>query len=131
VIVVEPVPVVFIEVNPSFRQALASIVTRHFATDIEFIAVYGTWPPPDAASTLRPRAILLGMGSQGLIDPAMLRQIQHIWPATPVIAMGLLDDEAYRKAALALGVSAFIAKEQLAQELAPTVQRVVAANKVM
>lgn len=127
----EPVPVVLIETNPLFRQALTSIVTRHFAADIEIIAVYAAWPLPDAAYALRPRVLLLGLGSHGLIEPKKLQQLQHIWPGIPVIALGLLSDEPYRKAALALGIRAFIAKEQLADELAPIVRQAVAASRAL
>ncbi len=126
-----PVPVVFIDTNQLFRHALTSIVNRHFATDIEIIAVYAAWPLPDTAYALRPRALLLGLGSNGLIEPKYLQQLQQIWPATPVIALGLLADEAYQRAALALGIQAFIAKEQLADELAPTVRRIVTVHEAM
>ena len=124
--VVSPIPVIFIDTSDSFRRLVARLLERHFAADIVLAGDYSGWPVTGARPNPSPQAVLLGLGSNGLVDPQLLATLRHELPEAPVVVLGHLDDAPYREAALAAGAAAFVAKDTLDTTLVPTLRQVVA-----
>lgn len=117
-----PIPVIFIDANTTFRQLAIRVFERHFAAEVAFVGDAERWPP-EAAPTGGARAVLLGLGAEGLIDPQLLAVIHAALPGIPVIVLGHLDDPPYATAALSAGAAAFISKDEIGDKLIPTLQR--------
>jgi DNA-binding NarL/FixJ family response regulator len=120
-----PIPVLFIDASPPFRQLVARLIERYFADDITLLDAIDRWPP-DTLPSSSPRAVLLGLGAEGLADARLIAAIQATLPDVPVIVLGHLSDPAYRTVALAAGAADFVAKEALGDELIPLLRRIVA-----
>jgi len=121
------IPIVFIDANSFFRRLIIRVLERHFADAVALVSDGDSWPltaPPNVA----PRAVLLGLGAEGLADPQLLKAIRGVLPYTPIVVLGHLDDTAYREAALAAGAAAFISKDEIGADLIPVLRRVTNAS---
>ena len=75
---------------------------------------------------LRPRVILIGLDRPGLDAISRLRKVL---PGAGIIALSLLNDDAYRQAALAAGADDVVRKAELTTELLPAIWRVTQADR--
>lgn len=116
------IPVIFIDANTTFRRLIVRVLEQHFADMIAFVSDADSWSLA-RSSVVAPRAVLLGLGAEGLVDPQLLATIHIALPYVPIIVLGHLDDAAYRDAALAAGAAAFISKDDLGVELIPVLRR--------
>ncbi|WP_165774705.1 response regulator transcription factor [Candidatus Viridilinea mediisalina] len=122
-----PIPILFIDASTLFRKLAAGVLQRHFASRIMLAAVHGAWHPAEVSVLEpQPQVVLLGLGADGMLDPALLNAIQQALPGIPVVILGYLDDDAYSSAALTAGAAAFISKDSLHTELLPVLHQVVA-----
>jgi DNA-binding NarL/FixJ family response regulator len=120
-----PIPVLFIDASSPFRRLVVRLIERYFNAEITLLDEFDSWPPQVLPAT-PPRAVLLGLGAEGLTDAHLIASIQTILPAVPVIVLGYLDAPAYRAAALAAGAAGFVAKEAIRTELTPLLYKLVA-----
>lgn len=119
-----PIPVLFIDASPPFRRLVAKLIERYFAADMTLLDEIDRWPPETLPPT-SPRAVLLGLGAEGLADAQLIAAIQNALPDVPVIVLGHLSDPAYREVALAAGAAGFVAKEALSDDLIPLLRQIV------
>lgn len=121
-----PIPIIFIDANITFRQLAVRVFERHFAADIALLADADSWPLLVVPATA-PLAVLLGLGSDGLVDSQLLGAIYATLPGVSVIVLGHLDDPPYRTAACRAGAAAFISKAEIGDQLIPTLRRLAAS----
>lgn len=120
-----PIPTIFIDVHPVFRQIATRVLERYFADTITLVAEGDHWPLaiPSAA---HPQVVLLGLGAEGLVDPQCLAAIRTAIPGVVLVVLGLLDDPPYRAASLAAGADAFISKSEIGTWLIPVIRQLTA-----
>jgi DNA-binding NarL/FixJ family response regulator len=73
---------------------------------------------------LRPRVVLMDLGMPRMGGLDALRRTKREMPWTKVIMVTVHGEDAYRRAALALGADAFIVKKRLQGELLPALRRI-------
>jgi DNA-binding NarL/FixJ family response regulator len=78
------------------------------------------------AQDLQPQVILIGLERPGLETVTRLR---NMLPGVGIIALTLLEGNAYRQAALAAGADDLVPKARLTSELLPAIRRVTQANR--
>lgn len=116
--------ILYVDPSSAFRRLAVRVLRRLFADDIQLLADGDSWPLT-CPLTLRPHAVLFGLGAHGVMDPQQLTAIQNALPDVPIVVLGHLDDEAYRLAALEAGAAAFVAKDALGTDLIPVLRRLV------
>lgn len=121
------IPVIFIDPNTSFRRLIVRVLEQHFADTIALVSEASSWPLA-APLEVTPRAVLLGLGGEGLADPQLLAAIQLVLPCIPIVVLGHLDDAAYREAAIAAGAAAFISKDEIDADLVPVLRQLTASR---
>ena len=75
---------------------------------------------------LKPQVILIGVNKYGLETICQLRETS---PGVRVIALSLLNNNAYLQAALAAGADDLIHKAKLTTDLLPAIQQVMQSNR--
>jgi DNA-binding NarL/FixJ family response regulator len=73
---------------------------------------------------LRPGVVLMDLGMPRMGGLDALRRTKREMPWTKVIMVTVHGEDAYRRAALALGADAFIVKKRLQGELLPALRRI-------
>lgn len=119
----KPISVLLIDDNVTFLR----IATR-FLRDHTDINVVGTATGGEEglikAKKLKPQIILLDLAMPnlpGLDAIPLLRETLH---EVKLIALTMLDTDAYRIAAKTAGADAFVAKAAMGSELLPTIRRI-------
>jgi DNA-binding NarL/FixJ family response regulator len=74
---------------------------------------------------LGPQVILIGLDTPGL---EILPRLRNMLPDVGIIALTLLEGNAYRQAAMAAGADELVRKAELTTELLPAIRRVTQAN---
>jgi DNA-binding NarL/FixJ family response regulator len=75
---------------------------------------------------LGPQVILIGLDTPGLETISRLRKVL---PGVGIIALTLLEGNAYRQAVMAAGADELVPKAELTTELLPAIRRVMQANR--
>ena len=75
---------------------------------------------------LQPWVILIGLDRPGLETTSRLRKML---PGVGIIALSLLEGNAYRQAALAAGADDLVRKTELITDLLPAIRRMTQANR--
>jgi DNA-binding NarL/FixJ family response regulator len=78
------------------------------------------------AQELQPQVILIGLDRPSLKTISRLRSML---PGVGIIALTLLEGNAYRQAALAAGADDLVRKAELVTDLLPVIWRVTQANR--
>jgi len=121
---VTPVSILLVEGNPIFMRIVMLLLQKHYRHEIVVVGVAGG--SEDAltqARELRPNVILLDLGMPGLNSIEMIPRLRSILPQVVIIALGLLDTNGLRQAALASGADDFIPKASLNTDLMPAIGR--------
>jgi DNA-binding NarL/FixJ family response regulator len=75
-----------------------------------------------AAEALRPDVIVLDISMPDMTGLEVARQLREAGSSAAVVFLTAYDDEAYERAARALGAAGYILKSRLASDLLPVVQ---------
>jgi two-component system invasion response regulator UvrY len=75
---------------------------------------------------LQPQVILIGLDTPGLETVSRLRKVL---PGVGIIALTLLEGNAYRQAALTAGADDLVRKAELITDLLPAIRRVMQADR--
>jgi len=109
-----PHTLVIVEHNRHFLHFVAQLIRDHYS---DLFVLLGSAENDEAAlaltTKLHPQVILLNLGGPGLSGLALLPAIRQTVPCSIVIGMSAQQDSAYPYAALAAGVDAWIAKDEL------------------
>jgi len=113
--------VLVVDDNEAFRRVATDFLQRHD----ELIVVGAICEGEEAlakAQDLGPQVILIGLDKPGL---AILPRLRNMLPGVGIIALTLLEGNAYRQAAMAAGADELVRKAELTTELLPAIRRVM------
>ncbi len=112
--------VLLVDDNPTFLR-----IAVRFLSGQPGLTVVGTagggMEALEKAAQLHPDVVLLDMVMPDLPGLAVIPRLRENSSTMIIIALTLLDNEAYRQAALAAGANGFVAKSQMNVELIPTI----------
>ena len=81
------------------------------------------------AQDLGPQVILIGLDMPGLTGLETIRRLRNMLPDVGIIALTLLEGNAYWQAAMAAGADDLVPKAELTTELLPAIRRVMQAKR--
>ncbi len=117
--------VLVVDDNEAFLRVATDFLRRH--DDLIVVgAICGGEEALAQVRDLQPQVILIGLDTPGL---EILPRLRNILPGVGIIALTLLEGNAYRQAALAAGADDLVRKAQLITELLPAIRRVTQANR--
>jgi len=117
--------VLLVDDNKAFLRAATDFLQRHHEL-IVVGAICGGEEALAQAHDLRPQVILIGLDMTGLETIPCLR---NMLPGVGIIALTLLEGNAYRQAALAAGADDLVRKAELITDLLPAIRRVTQAKR--
>jgi DNA-binding NarL/FixJ family response regulator len=117
--------VLLVDENPTFLRIAADFLQRQHDLILAG-AICGGEEALTRAQDLGPHVVLIGLDRPGLETIPRLRKAL---PGVGIIALTLLEGNAYRQAALAAGADDLIQKAKLITDLLPAIRRVIRANR--
>lgn len=122
-----PLPIFFIDHNPLFLGLALRVIAHHYRNDLE---VVGTAASCAAALAQLPRVapqvILIGLGTIGFTDLALIPELREALPDVRIIVLGLLETSDYQVAAHSYGADGFVPKIRLSTDLLPAIRGTLA-----
>jgi DNA-binding NarL/FixJ family response regulator len=109
--------------DPRIRGYIKDLLGRETGIQVLGEAVDGE-EALHLARELRPAVVLMDLAMPRTGGLEALRQTKRELPGTKVIVVTVHGEEAYRRAAFALGADAFIIKKRLQTELLSTLRRI-------
>ena len=116
--------VLLVDDNEDFRRAATDFLQRQ--CELTVIGAIRGKKALAQAQYLQPQVVLIGLDRPGLETISRLRKVL---PGAGIIALTLLNDNAYRQAALAAGADDLVRKAELPIDLLPAIRRVTQANR--
>jgi DNA-binding NarL/FixJ family response regulator len=117
-----PIRVLLVDESPKFLE-----ITARFLEEQEDIIVVGATDGDHESlaqtPSLRPRVLIVDLGTPGLTNLGTVAQLRAMMPDVGIIAMSLVRATGYRGAALAVGADDFVLKAALATDLLPAIRR--------
>jgi DNA-binding NarL/FixJ family response regulator len=110
--------------NEAFRRAATDFLQRQHELTVVG-AICGGEEALAQVQDLGPQVILIGLDKPGLETISRLR---NMLPDVGIIALTLLEGNAYRQAAMAAGADELVPKAELTTELLPAIRRVTQAD---
>jgi DNA-binding NarL/FixJ family response regulator len=117
--------VLVVDDNEAFLRVATDFLQRHDEL-IVVGAICGGEEALAQVQDLQPQVILIGLDTPGLETISRLRKVL---PGVGIIALTLLEGNAYRQAALAAGADDLVLKAELTTELLPAIRRVTQINR--
>jgi DNA-binding NarL/FixJ family response regulator len=118
-----PISVLLVDDNPTFLRIAADFLRAH-----EEVAVVGTASGGEEAVAraqhLRPQVVLLDLLLPDLPGLEVIPRLRSELPEVGIIAVTLMNDDGYRRAALAADADEFIPKAALNTDLMPAIRNV-------
>jgi DNA-binding NarL/FixJ family response regulator len=117
--------VLVVDDNEAFLRVATDFLQRH--DDLIVVgAICGGEEVLAQAQDLGPQVILIGLEASDLETISRLRKVL---PGVGIIALTLLEGNAYRQAAMAAGADDLVRKAELTTELLPAIRRVMQADR--
>jgi DNA-binding NarL/FixJ family response regulator len=116
--------VLLVDDNEAFRRVATDFLQRQREL-IVVGAMRGGEGVLAQAQDLGPQVILIGLDRPGL---EIISHLRKVLPGVGIIALTLLEGDAYRQAALAAGADDLVRKAELTTDLLPAIRRVTQAN---
>lgn len=123
----KPISVLLVDDNPTFLSIVARFLKESKKVDVAG-AVEGGDEALALVHRLRPDIVLTDLAMPKVSGMETILRLRAAWPRMGIIALTLLDTEAYRQAALTAGADDFVAKDTLNTDLIPTIERVAAVK---
>jgi DNA-binding NarL/FixJ family response regulator len=117
--------VLLVDDNEAFRRAATEFLQRHHELTVVG-AIRGGKEALAQVQDLQPQVILIGLDKPGL---GIISRLQKVLPGVGIIALTLLEGNAYRQTALAAGVDDLVCKAELTTDLLPAIRRMTRANR--
>ena len=117
--------VLLVDDNEAFRRAATGFLQRQHEL-IVVGAIGGGEEALAQAQDLQPQVIVIGLDMPGLETIPRLRKVL---PGVGIIALTLLEGNAYRQAAMAAGADDLVHKAELITDLLPAIRRVTQADR--
>jgi two-component system response regulator NreC len=118
--------VLLVDDHEPFLRAAADFLQRHHELAVVGV-LRGGEEALAQAQDLRPHVILIDLNMPGLNGLETISRLRVMLPEVGIIALTLLDPNAYRQAALAAGADDFVSKANLTSDLLPAIRRVARA----
>jgi DNA-binding NarL/FixJ family response regulator len=120
--------VLLVDDNEAFRRVATDFLQRQH--DLIVVgAICGDEEALAQAQDLGPQVILIGLDTPGLTGLETISRMRNILPGVGIIALTLLNDNAYRQATLAAGADDIVRKAELITDLLPVIRRVTQADR--
>jgi DNA-binding response OmpR family regulator len=110
--------------NPVFLQITELFLARNGASN----SVYISTKQEDAvgvAGALKPAVVLIDLDMPDKNSVGLIQNMREITPDSVIIALTLLESNAYRQMVLSAGADDFISKAQLSAQLMPRIAEAV------
>jgi DNA-binding NarL/FixJ family response regulator len=117
--------VLVVDDNEAFLRVATDFLQRHDEL-LVVGAICGGEEALAQVQDLQPQVILIGLDTPGL---EILPRLRNMLPDVGIIALTLLEGNAYRRAAMAAGADDLVPKTELTTELLPAIRRVTQANR--
>jgi DNA-binding NarL/FixJ family response regulator len=125
-----PISVLLVDDNLTFLRILQRFLEEYNHEEVVVLgAARGGEEALAKAADLRPQVILLDLAMRGMSGLEAIPHLRGMLPQVGIIALTLLDANAYREAALAAGADEFVPKAALHTHLLPTIRRVVEGGR--
>jgi DNA-binding NarL/FixJ family response regulator len=120
--------VLVVDDNEAFLRVATDFLRRH--DDLIVVgAICGGEEALAQAQDLQPQVILIGLDMPGLTGLETISRLRKVLPDVGIIALTLLEGNAYRQAAMAAGADELVPKAELTTELLPAIRRVTRADR--
>jgi DNA-binding NarL/FixJ family response regulator len=116
--------VLLVDDNEAFRRAAVHFLQRQHEL-IVVGTICGGEEVLAQAQDLAPQVILVGLEASDLETISSLR---NMLPGVGIIALTLLDSNAYRQTVMAAGAGGLVRKSELVTDLLPAIRRVTQAS---
>ena len=121
--------VLLIEPHPLLRQHIRHFLQSADDADLAVADIAGLCDlDAGTEAALRPHVVLLGANSDVRPACGAIPGLRGRFPEAAIIVLGLLDGDAHRRATLAAGADAFLAKDALLASLLQTIRQVIGAQ---
>ncbi len=117
--------VLLVDNNEAFLRVAADFLQRQNELSVVGV-ICGGEDVLAQAQDLQPQVILVGLDRAGLETISCLREVLS---GVSIIALALLNDNAYRGAAMAAGADDLVCKAELVTDLLPAIRRVMRARR--
>jgi DNA-binding NarL/FixJ family response regulator len=117
--------VLVVDDNEPFLRVATDFLRRHDEL-LVVGAICGGEEALAQVQDLQPQVVLIGLDTPGL---EILPRLRNMLPDVGIIALTLLEGNAYRQAAMAAGADELVPKVELTTELLPAIRRVTQANR--
>ena len=125
-----PISVLIADDNPTFLRIVTRFLEEQSRKTVSVVATArGGEEALAQAEALRPQVVLIDLNMPGLSGLEAIPRLRRALPDAGIIAVTLLDTDAYRQAALAAGADDFVSKITLNAELLPAIRRVALATR--
>jgi DNA-binding NarL/FixJ family response regulator len=122
-----PIRILLVDDNPMFLGITSEFLRMQVELNVVGTARNGH-EALSLASELQPDVILLDLNMPGLSGLETISQLQKTNPKAKIIALTMMNQEAYQPAVLAAGANGFVSKGLMGSDLVPAIQRVVGEN---
>jgi DNA-binding NarL/FixJ family response regulator len=116
--------VLLVDDNEAFRRAATDFLQRQY--ELTVVGAIGGEETVVQAQDLQPQVILIGLDRPGL---ETIRCLRRVLPRVGIIALTLLNSNAYWQAARAAGADDLVRKAELIADLLPAIRRTTQANR--
>jgi two-component system invasion response regulator UvrY len=123
-----PIRVLLVDDNPLFL----SITSEFLKLQVELTIVGMARDGQEAiaqANQLKPDVILLDLNMPGKSGMEAIPKLQKITPQPKIIALTMMNQDAYQPAALAAGAHGFVSKGSMGSDLLPAILRVTGESE--
>ncbi len=125
-----PVSVLLVDDSLLFLDIATRFLQEEYRDEVVVVGAAGGGEEALAqAQLLQPQVILIDLNMPGMSGLEAIPRLREALPDAGIIALTLLDAEAYRQAALAAGADGFVSKPNMGADLLPAIRRVVRADR--
>jgi len=120
--------VLLVDDSEAFRRVATDFMQRHHELTVVGVACEDEEALVQA-QVLGPQVILIGLDTPGPTGLKTISRLREVLPDVGIIALTLLEGDAYRQAALAAGADDLVRKAELVTDLLPAIRRVTQAKR--
>ena len=120
------VSVLLVDDNPTFLRLAARFLDVHGHNQVVVVGkAHGGTEALARTQELKPEVVLLDLAMPDMPGLEVIRRLRETLPWVRIIALTLMGNEHYRKAALAAGADEFVPKASMSADLLPAIRRVI------
>lgn len=124
-----PIRVLLVDDNPAFLRMATRFLQENCGNVVVVAGVAGGGEEALVkAQDLRPEVVLLDLAMPDLPGLEVIPRLRAALPEVGIVVLTLLDEAAYRQAALEAGADGFVSKATLGADLLPAIQQAVQAR---